>query len=202
MRWNDCLPITARGEPGWGTMQIDRRQGLLPEARQVPSLNCDDRPPGTIVDLIVVHGISLPPGEFGGPWIDALFTNTLDPDVHPFFREIAGLKVSTHLLIRRDGEITQYVPFYRRAWHAGPSSFRGRKCCNDFSIGVELEGTDVIPYTDSQYHRLAEVITVLRQSYPAITLDRITGHAHIAPGRKTDPGCAFDWLRLQEMLIA
>lgn len=167
----------------------------------MPSPNCDDRPPDTIIDLIVIHGISLPPAEFGGPWIDALFTNTLDPAVHPFFRQIQGLQVSAHLLIRRDAEIVQYVPFQRRAWHAGRSSFRGRERCNDFSIGIELEGADTILFTDSQYRCLAEVITILQRTYPAITPERITGHADIAPGRKSDPGPAFDWRRLRALLI-
>jgi AmpD protein len=181
-------------------MRVDVMTGWLPEARQVPSPNCDDRPPEVVVDLIVVHGISLPPGEFGGLWIDALFTNTLDPAVHPYFREIQGLRVSSHLLIRRGGELVQYVPLQRRAWHAGQSRFAGRERCNDFSIGIELEGTDTLPYTADQYQRLAEVITALRAAYPAITPQRITGHCDIAPGRKTDPGTAFDWPRLHCLL--
>ncbi len=152
------------------------------------------------VDLVVVHGISLPPGEFGGPWIDALFTNTLDPDAHPYFRAIADLRVSAHLLIRRDGDLAQYVPFHRRAWHAGASNFAGRSRCNDFSIGIELEGADRIPYDDRQYSRLAAVVAVLRTTYPTLAPDRLVGHADIAPGRKTDPGPAFDWARLRRLL--
>lgn len=181
-------------------MQIEVMTGLLPDARQVPSPNCDDRPAGVAIDLIVVHGISLPPGEFGGPWIDALFTNTLDPAAHPYFREIQGLRVSSHVLICRTGELVQYVPMQRRAWHAGQSCFAGRERCNDFSIGIELEGTDTIPYTDSQYQRLAAVIRVLLEAYPAITPERIVGHCDIAPGRKTDPGAVFDWRRLRRLL--
>lgn len=181
-------------------MRIERATGLLKPARRRPSPNHDERPAGMTVDLIVVHGISLPPGEFGGPWIDALFTNTLDPAVHPFFQAIAGLRVSAHLLIRRDGEPIQYVPFHRRAWHAGVSSFAGRPHCNDFSIGIELEGADHIPYDDRQYSRLAAVIAALRTTYPTLAPDRLVGHADIAPGRKTDPGPAFDWERLRRLL--
>lgn len=181
-------------------MWIDRTTGLLDAARQRPSPNQDERPVGLAVDLLVVHGISLPPGEFGGPWIDALFANALDPDAHPYFRAIADLRVSAHLLIRRDGEVVQYVPFHRRAWHAGASSFAGRSRCNDFSIGIELEGADDLPYDDRQYPRLAAVIAALRAAYPAIAPDRLVGHADIAPGRKTDPGPAFDWARLRRLL--
>jgi AmpD protein len=169
------------------------RNGLLRGARQVPSPNQDARPPATCIDLLVIHNISLPPGKFGGGWIDDLFTNCLNPSVHPYFRDIHDFKVSAHVLIRRCGEIVQYVPFPRRAWHAGPSSFHGRAACNDFSIGIELEGTDDIPYPDIQYQRLAAVTTSLMRHYPGITPDRIAGHADIAPGRKTDPGPAFDW---------
>ncbi|MDS4040023.1 MAG: 1,6-anhydro-N-acetylmuramyl-L-alanine amidase AmpD [Candidatus Competibacter sp.] len=181
-------------------MRIDPATGLLDAARYLPSPNCDDRPAGVGVDLIVVHGISLPPGEFGGSWIDALFANTLDPAAHPYFQAIAGLRVSAHLLIRRDGELAQYVPFHRRAWHAGESVHAGRRRCNDFSIGVELEGADHLPYDDRQYERLAAIIMTLRRVYPAITPDRLTGHSDIAPGRKTDPGPAFDWTRLRHLL--
>lgn len=181
-------------------MRIDRATGLLDAARRRPSPNHDERPDEMAVDLIVVHGISLPPGEFGGPWIDALFTNALDPDAHPYFRTIADLRVSAHLLIRRDGDLAQYVPFHRRAWHAGVSNFAGRSRCNDFSIGIELEGTDHLPYDDRQYSRLATVIAALRTTYPSLTSDRLVGHADIAPGRKTDPGPAFDWARLRRLL--
>ncbi len=181
-------------------MRIDPATGLLEGARYQPSPNCDDRPAGSNVDLIVVHGISLPPGEFGGPWIGALFLNRLDPAAHPYFQGIAHLRVSAHLLIRRDGELAQYVPFQRRAWHAGESIYAGRSHCNDFSVGIELEGADHLPYDDRQYPRLAAIIQALRDAYPAITPERLTGHADIAPGRKTDPGPAFDWDRLRRLL--
>jgi AmpD protein len=179
-------------------MQIER--GWLWPARRVESPNWDERPAGAEIDLVVIHGISLPPGRFGGPWIDALFTNTLASDAHPYFQRVADLRVSAHLLIRRDGEIVQYVPFHRRAWHAGRSSFAGREGCNDFAVGIELEGTDDIPYTGSQYARLSTVIRALMEAYPAITSERITGHAQIAPDRKTDPGPVFDWPKLWRAL--
>lgn len=181
-------------------MRVDLATGLLDVAEYRPSPNCDDRPDGVVVDLIVIHGISLPPGEFGGPWIDALFANTLSSGVHPYFKTLTGLRVSAHVLIRRDGELTQYVPFHRRAWHAGASEYAGRPHCNDFSIGVELEGADDCPYDDRQYLRLAAVIGALRVAYPAIAPDRLVGHADIAPGRKTDPGPVFDWARLRRLL--
>lgn len=178
------------------SLHVDKNSGLLCEARQVPSPNCDDRPTDIDIDLIVIHGISLPPGEYGGPWIDALFTNSLDPDAHPYFAGIHQLRVSTHLLIRRDGELVQYVPFHRRAWHAGVSSFEGRERCNDFSIGIELEGTDDEPYDSRQYQRLAKVVEALAQAYPKLGYNRLAGHSEIAPGRKTDPGPAFSWSQL------
>ena len=165
------------------------------------SPNCDDRPAGVLPALIVVHGISLPPGQFGGPYIDQLFTNTLDPAGHPYFQEIAGLKVSSHLLIRRSGDVVQYVPLPRRAWHAGKSSYRGRHRCNDFSVGIELEGTDDQAYTQAQYRRLATVIRVLRRGVPSLAQAPIVGHSDVAPGRKTDPGSAFDWARLRALLM-
>jgi AmpD protein len=179
---------------------IDTDRGLLELARQEPSPNCDERPRGVEPDLIVVHGISLPPGEFGGPWIDQLFTNALPSDGHPYFAEVAGLRVSSHLLIRRTGEIVQYVPFHRRAWHAGVSSWAGRERCNDYSIGIELEGADHSPYESTQYAMLARVIAVLCRSYPRLTPDRVVGHSDVAPGRKTDPGPAFDWPRLRSLV--
>ena len=179
---------------------IDTERGLLELARQQPSPNCDDRPPGVEPDLIVVHGISLPPGEFGGPWIDRLFMNTLPPDGHPYFAEVAGLRVSAHLLIRRSGEVVQYVPFQRRAWHAGVSSWAGRERCNDYSIGIELEGADHSPYESTQYAMLARVIAVLCRSYPQLTPDRVVGHSDVAPGRKSDPGPSFDWPRLRSLV--
>lgn len=178
-------------------MQI--HDGILEGARQIASPNCDDRPDDEI-SLLVVHNISLPPGQFGGGWIDDLFTNRLDPGKHDYFREIHQMRVSSHVLIRRDGEIVQYVPFDKRAWHAGESSFEGRAACNDFSIGVELEGTDSVPYTEEQYRQLAGLIADLQNHYPHITHDRITGHRDIAPERKTDPGEAFDWGKMWTLL--
>ncbi|MEX2575149.1 MAG: 1,6-anhydro-N-acetylmuramyl-L-alanine amidase AmpD [Halofilum sp. (in: g-proteobacteria)] len=154
------------------------------------------------MELVVIHGISLPPGEFGGPGIDQLFTNELDPCAHPYFSEIAALRVSAHLLIRRDGEVVQYVPFHERAWHAGRSCWEGREECNDFAIGIELEGVDDIPYTENQYRRLAQVVGALATAYPGITTTGLAGHCDVAPGRKTDPGPAFDWDRLTALLPA
>ncbi|RMD71068.1 MAG: 1,6-anhydro-N-acetylmuramyl-L-alanine amidase AmpD [Gammaproteobacteria bacterium] len=171
-------------------------QGWWLDAHRYPSENCDERPPGTDIDLVIIHSISLPPGEFGGPWIHALFTNALDPYIHPYFKGIAALRVSAHLLIRRTGEAFQYVPFHRRAWHAGVSSFEGRPKCNDYSIGIELEGCDDKAYTDEQYRRLQEILGILQIHYPKITPSRIVGHCHVAPGRKTDPGPLFQWERL------
>lgn len=179
---------------------LEPGNGLLRGARQLPSPNCDDRPAGVGPELIVIHGISLPPGQFGGPHIDHLFTNELDPAGHDYFRDIAGIKVSSHLLIRRTGEVVQYVPLHRRAWHAGKSSYRGRQQCNDFSVGIELEGTDDEPYSTAQYRRLATVIRVLRRGLPSLAAAPIVGHSDVAPGRKTDPGPAFDWPRLQRLL--
>lgn len=181
-------------------MYIDPADGLLDAAQQRPSPNCDDRPPGMAPELIVVHNISLPPGRFGGPHIDHLFTNRLDPAADPFFAEIAGLRVSAHLLIRRDGELVQYVPFHRRAWHAGVSRWAGRERCNDFAVGVELEGTDTEPYAPVQYTQLAAVIRALLAAYPTLDAGRIAGHCDIAPGRKSDPGPAFDWEYLRALL--
>lgn len=182
-------------------MEVDQRSGLLRGVVQVASPNCDARPPGVEADLIVVHGISLPPGDFGGPWIDRLFTNTLPVDAHPYFAEVGLLRVSSHVAVNRDGAISQYVKFTERAWHAGRSSFEGRENCNDFSIGIELEGTDTVPYDDSQYHVLAEIVAALCAAYPRLSTDRLVGHSDIAPGRKTDPGPAFDW-RFARQLIA
>lgn len=182
--------------------RIDTAAGLLPAARQVASPNFDARPAGVECDLIIVHGISLPPGEYGGPWIDRLFTNALPPAAHPYFRQIEGMQVSSHLLIRRDGEIVQYVPFQHRAWHAGASSYCGRERCNDFSIGIELEGVDDAAYEAAQYRELARVILALCAAYPSLSPERIAGHGEVAPGRKTDPGVAFDWPRLRALLRA
>ena len=183
-----------------GAVKIDAATGLLAGARQVLSPHFDARPAGMLPELLVVHGISLPPGEFGGPWIDRLFTGTLPADAHPYFREIAAQRVSAHALIRRDGRIVQYVPFGGRAWHAGQSTYRGRSACNDFSIGVELEGTDDTPYTDAQYQALAALSAALLAAYPSLSAQAIAGHSDVSPGRKTDPGPSFDWARFRGLL--
>jgi len=167
--------------------------GLLQGARHVASPNCDERPPGCEISLLVVHSISLPPGEYGGDAIERLFTNRLDPHAHPYFREISSLKVSAHFLVRRDGELVQFVPVQRRAWHAGASCWRGRDSCNDFSIGVELEGTEETPFEDRQYEKLVLLIKALR---PALSLRDVAAHSEVAPGRKADPGAQFDWARV------
>ena len=176
--------------PGCGELDGD---GWLTGARRVDSPNFDARPDGETVSLIVVHAISLPPREFGGDAIERLFTNTLDPDAHPYFATISALRVSAHFLIRRDGELLQFVSCARRAWHAGVSAWNGRPRCNDFSLGIELEGCDDLPFEELQYRRLAELIAVLRAHYP---LSALAGHSDIAPGRKTDPGPFFDWRRV------
>jgi AmpD protein len=167
-----------------------RRTGRLAAARLVDSPNFDERPAGTAIELLVIHNISLPPGEFGGDAIVELFTNRLDASAHPFFASIAHLRVSAHLLIRRDGEAIQFVRFHDRAWHAGVSCWNGRERCNDFSIGIELEGTDEDPFTPAQYARLIGATQLLQRAYP---LRAATGHSDIAPERKTDPGPHFDW---------
>jgi len=174
---------------------MDEDRGWLENAERVPSPNWDQRPADTPIDLLVIHNISLPPGEFGGPWIDALFQNRLDPAAHPSFASISDLKVSAHLLVRRDGRLIQYVPLHLRAWHAGRSSFHGRENCNDFSIGIELEGSDNLPFDEVQYAVLERISRHIMQVYPAIDPGRITGHRDIAPGRKSDPGPLFDWKR-------
>jgi AmpD protein len=167
--------------------------GRLAGCRYLGSPNQDERPAGEAVTLLLLHSISLPPGEYGGDAIERLFTNRLDPAVHPYFRQILPLEVSSHFLIRRDGEPVQFVPTGRRAWHAGQSGWRGRARCNDFSIGVELEGTDDGPFADLQYERLVELVAALRRS---LALRDIAAHSDVAPGRKTDPGAGFDWPRL------
>jgi AmpD protein len=174
--------------------------GLLAGARAVRSPNCDARPLDLEPELVVVHGISLPPGRYGGPWIDALFTNVLPADADPYFEQVHQLRVSSHVLVARDGSLTQYVPFGMRAWHAGNSSWRGRPGCNDYSIGVELEGTDEEPYDERQYEALADLLAALQRAYPALAEGWIAGHSDIAPGRKTDPGPSFDWRRLERKL--
>ncbi len=178
--------------------QIQEHQ--LGWALQIPSPNCSDRPDPGDVSLLVIHNISLPPGQFGGSHINALFCNQLDGHAHPYFATICEMRVSAHLLIQRDGAVVQYVPFNRKAWHAGKSSFAGREECNEYSIGIELEGTDDLPFTDQQYTQLARITRLLMNAYPAITPARITGHSDIAPGRKTDPGPCFDWARYRELI--
>jgi AmpD protein len=166
--------------------------GWLSGVRRIPSSNCDARPPAVGIELLVIHNISLPPGEFGGEAVVQLFTNSLNTDAHPYYKKLEGLKVSAHFLIRRDGHIIQFVSCGKRAWHAGVSSWQGRSACNDFSIGIELEGSDDVPFDDPQYASLARLTRLLRRGYPIRT---IVGHADIAPGRKTDPGPSFDWTR-------
>jgi AmpD protein len=168
-------------------------QGMVQGARQIASPNCDERPPNGTIDLVVIHNISLPPGEFGGDGVIELFTNSLDPDAHPYYAEIYQMKVSAHFFIRRDGEMLQFVPCGKRAWHAGVSQWQGRERCNDFSIGIELEGDDATPFADAQYSTLNALLAALRQHY---SIAGIAGHADIAPGRKTDPGPFFDWEKI------
>lgn len=181
-----------------GEWDVDR-PGWVSGARRVESPNFDDRPEGEALSLLVVHAISLPPGVFGGDAVERLFTNRLDPDAHPFFKEIEGLRVSAHFLIRRDGELLQFVPTEKRAWHAGVSEWKGRGRCNDFSIGVELEGCDDQPFEPAQYRVLARLLVVLRRRHP---LADLAGHSDIAPGRKTDPGPYFDWPHFLSVLAA
>ena len=173
------------------------RAGIVRAAAQVPSPNSDERPEGVAITLLVIHSISLPPGRFGGPAITALFTNRLDPSAHPYFATVAQLRVSAHFLIGRDGTLTQFVSCARRAWHAGASSWHNRDQCNDFSVGVELEGTDDVPYDAAQYTVLARLTRALRRRYPIVD---IVGHSEIAQGRKTDPGPAFDWARYRRLV--
>jgi AmpD protein len=173
------------------------REGLLPAARQVASPNCDHRPAAARVTLLVLHSISLPAGAYGGDAIERLFTNRLDPGAHPDFRALAGLRVSSHFLVRRDGELVQFVPLHRRAWHAGVSRWRGRERCNDFSIGVELEGSAAAPFEQAQYARLVALAHALRAALP---LRAFAGHSDVAPGRKSDPGAGFDWPRFLSQL--
>lgn len=174
----------------------DKIGGVLADVRFVPSPNCNERLLGQPVSLIVVHAISLPPGEFSGDGVEALFTNQLDPGAHPYYREIEGIKVSAHFFIRRNGELIQFVPCDLRAWHAGTSNWCGREQCNDFSIGIELEGSDEERFEREQYERLNQLISALKQRYP---ITAIVGHSDIAPGRKTDPGPCFDWSRVSEI---
>jgi len=179
-------------------MIVDPQTDILDQARFVRSPHADQRPPDTRIELVVIHNISLPPGEFGGPYIEDFFLGKLDASAHPYFSEIAEMKVSAHLLIRRDGSLVQFVPFSWRAWHAGESRFGERVRCNDFSIGIEMEGTDTTPYSSAQYDSLSAVLTALKQRYPSLWAVR--GHSSISPGRKTDPGPAFDWGALASRL--
>ncbi|MBS1169769.1 MAG: N-acetyl-anhydromuranmyl-L-alanine amidase [Burkholderiaceae bacterium] len=171
--------------------------GWCAAAQQVPSPNCDERPAGAAIDLLLIHNISLPPGEFGGSQIAELFTNTLDCDAHPYFDRLRSLRVSAHFFIRRDGQLLQFVSTNQRAWHAGVSQFGGRERCNDFSIGIEIEGTDFEPFNDRQYQVLTALTQALQQRYP---LAAVAGHQHVAPVRKTDPGPFFDWNRYRALL--
>lgn len=182
-------------------MSLSIEHGWLKGARHCPSPNYNQRPEGDSLSLLVIHNISLPPGEFGGGYVEQFFCNTLDANAHPYFAEISGLQVSAHLFITRLGEIVQFVSFDERAWHAGVSQFEGVENCNNYSIGIELEGTDHQPYTDAQYQSLQKVTRQLLATYPKLTPERITGHEQIAPGRKTDPGPAFDWNRFRASLI-
>jgi AmpD protein len=180
-------------------MNYDPDSGLIDIARYVASSNCDLRPEGVDVESLIIHAISLPPGEFGGQGIEQLFCNALDADEHPYYSEICGLKVSAHLLVRRDGEIVQFVPLNQRAWHAGVSECLGRDNVNDFSIGIELEGSDDAAFEDIQYQRLAQLTTVILDAFPGLSAEHIYGHSDIAPGRKTDPGPHFDWQRFRAL---
>lgn len=177
-----------------------RQTGRLPSARWCPSPNFGPRPAGSGISLLVVHNISLPPGQYGGPAIEDFFCNRLNPDAHPYFKTLSGTQVSCHVLIRRDGHCVQFVSLLERAWHAGRSVFNGCPECNDYSIGIELEGTDEAPYTEAQYQALASLTSLIIVAWPAITSERLTGHSDIAPGRKTDPGPAFDWTYYRQCL--
>ena len=168
------------------------------ERRQSP--NVDERPSDSPIDLLVIHAISLPPNKFGGGYVNDLFLNSLEPDQHEYFREIEGLRVSSHFFITRDGQLTQFVSTNDRAWHCGESNYCGRTRCNDFSIGIELEGCDTIPFEEAQYETLAAITTALCDAYPALSNERIVGHSDIAPGRKTDPGPCFNWEYYLELL--
>jgi len=183
-------------------VNIDSTTGWLRGVRRVVSPNCDDRPAGTELGLIVVHGISLPPGQFGNGWVERFFRNDLPASADPYFATIEGLEVSAHMLIGRDGALTQFVPFHMRAWHAGRSEYCGRTGCNDFSVGIELEGTDDLPYAEAQYRTLSQLIVALRRAYPSLSRAEVVGHSDIAPGRKTDPGPSFDWPLLERELKA
>ncbi len=181
-------------------MRVNTETGLLEGVLFLPTDNQDDRPKGVAIDVLVIHAISMPPGEYGNGDIERLFGNTLDFETHPFFMSISGIRVSAHLLVRRNGEVVQFVPFMQRAWHAGVSQFEGRARVNDFSIGIELEGSDYAPFEEVQYRSLIEVTRALRSAYPGIAEERIVGHTDIAPDRKTDPGPYFNWRRYRKAL--
>ena len=181
-------------------MQIDAASGWLNGIHLCPSAHFNARPDGADISLLVIHNISLPPGQFGTGCVHKFFSGTLDGKAHPYFAEIADLRVSAHFLIERDGRVTQFVSCLERAWHAGQSCFEGRDNCNDYSLGIELEGTDEQPFTDLQYASLVTLTRTLQQAFPLISRSRITGHEHIAPGRKTDPGPCFDWPRYLDQL--
>ena len=181
--------------------KINSQTGLCFDAIYKESPNKNDRPLNTPIDLLVFHNISLPPGCYGGPWITDLFLNRLDPAAHPYFEEIADNPVSAHVLIRRSGEVLQYVPFHERAWHAGRSNYCGREACNDFSIGIEFEGDDFHPFTVKQYLAAQTLVAALIDCYPDVSADRIVGHSDIAPGRKTDPGPYFNWAYFRAGLL-
>jgi len=182
-----------------GHMKLER--GAVSTAKQVPSLNCDDRLEGMDIEAIIIHAISLPPGKYEGEYVEQFFCNGLDEDAYPYFVEIAGVKVSSHFYIRRNGELVQFVSVDKRAWHAGASCCMGREAVNDFSIGIELEGCDEDVFEDVQYQTLVELTRTLISAIPTLSVEHIYGHADIAPGRKTDPGPGFDWKHYREKLI-
>jgi AmpD protein len=181
-------------------VQINAKTGLIDNINYTASPNSDARPDNIDINLVVIHSISLPPGEYGDLWIERFFCNELDIQAHSYFQEICDLRVSAHILIHREGALQQFVPFNKRAWHAGQSRYEGQEACNDFSIGIELEGTDDSNFEDIQYQQLAKLILSLEKTYPKITRKRMVGHSDIAPGRKTDPGTGFDWDKLNSLL--
>ena len=184
------------------SFQLDRTSGRVATARFVASPNCDQRPAEAAIDTVILHAISLPPRQYGGDFIEQFFTNRLDFEVHPYFAHLQGVKVSAHFLLKRNGELLQFVPTHQRAWHAGESNFRGREQVNDFSLGIELEGCDQDPFELAQYQALSNLVRLLMHTYPAIHPTHIVGHNHIAPTRKTDPGPHFDWPRLHKAIAA
>lgn len=179
---------------------INPHTGLIEAGTFIPSPNHDDRAPGMDITLLVIHNISLPPGAFGGDHVFKLFLNQLDTESHPTYTELADITVSAHCFIRRDGSIIQFVPFHKRAWHAGKSCYQTQEDCNHFSIGIELEGTDDLPYEKVQYEQLIQLTYALLKAYPTLSSHHIVGHSDIAPGRKTDPGPAFDWVYFKQKL--